>query len=74
VLQQSAAREFLDRFQSLLSFLLPRYQGEGKTYLTISIGCTGGRHRSVVITEALREFFTAQNVTMRVTHRDIEKG
>jgi RNase adapter protein RapZ len=74
VLQQPAAREFLDRFQSLLSFLLPHYQGEGKTYLTISIGCTGGRHRSVVITEALREFFTAQKVTMKVSHRDIEKG
>ena len=74
VLEQPATTEFLEKFQTLLSFLVPRYQLEGKTYLTISIGCTGGRHRSVVITEALREFFSAQKVTMKVSHRDIEKG
>ena len=74
VLAQPATIEFLTKFQDMLSFLLPRYQQEGKTYLTISIGCTGGRHRSVVITEALREHFAVQKIAMKVSHRDIEKG
>jgi UPF0042 nucleotide-binding protein len=74
VLEQSATVEFLLKFEDMLLFLVPRYQQEGKTHLTISIGCTGGRHRSVVITERLREFFSSQNIMMKVSHRDIEKG
>jgi RNase adapter protein RapZ len=65
---------FLARFTALLEFLLPGYQREGKSYLTISTGCTGGKHRSVAITEELRKFFADKNVMVKVTHRDIGKG
>ena len=64
----------MQRFKDLLDFLVPGYQREGKSYLTISIGCTGGRHRSVVIAEALKSWFAGHNLTLKVTHRDIEKG
>jgi len=65
---------FLEKFLDMMAFLLPSYRREGKSYLTISIGCTGGRHRSVVIVEALRDFFVGKNVSLKVTHRDMEKG
>jgi UPF0042 nucleotide-binding protein len=65
---------FLEKFLDMMAFLLPSYRREGKSYLTVSIGCTGGRHRSVVIAEALRDFFVGKNVTLKVTHRDMEKG
>jgi UPF0042 nucleotide-binding protein len=57
-----------------LEFLIPGYQGEGKSYLTISTGCTGGKHRSVAITEELKSFFADKNVIVKITHRDIGKG
>jgi len=65
---------FLDKFKGLLDVLLPGYRREGKTYLTLSVGCTGGRHRSVVIVEELRNYLAGNKVTLRVTHRDMEKG
>jgi len=65
---------FLEKFLDMMAFLLPSYRREGKSYLTISIGCTGGRHRSVVIVEALRDFFVGKSVNLKVTHRDMEKG
>jgi UPF0042 nucleotide-binding protein len=65
---------FLDKLRDLLEFLVAGYRREGKTYLTVSIGCTGGRHRSVVITEELRNFFEEKNIRLKVTHRDMEKG
>lgn len=74
VLAQTDTREFLDRFLWFVDFLIPRYQREGKSYLTISVGCTGGRHRSVVIIEVLREFLAAKKILLKVTHRDMEKG
>lgn len=74
VLNQPDAREFLDRFKSLLDFLLPHYQREGKSYLTISIGCTGGRHRSVVVAAHLADLLRARNFDVRQIHRDIDKG
>lgn len=74
VLGQPQTGVFLDKFQALLEFLFPGYRREGKSYLTISIGCTGGRHRSVVITEKLRELFRDKPVNLKVTHRDMEKG
>jgi UPF0042 nucleotide-binding protein len=58
----------------MLEFLIPGYRSEGKSYLTISTGCTGGKHRSVAITEELRDFFSDKNVIVKVTHRDIGKG
>lgn len=74
VLKQGETREFLRSFSSLLDFLLPLYQREGKAYLTISIGCTGGKHRSVAITEALGEHLSAGPFPSRISHRDIERG
>jgi UPF0042 nucleotide-binding protein len=74
VLEKHETNCFLEKFLDMMGFLLPCYRQEGKSYLTVSIGCTGGRHRSVVIVEALREFFAGKNVNLKVTHRDIEKG
>ncbi len=74
VLDKPETGVFLDKFRSLLEFLLAGYRREGKSYLTISIGCTGGRHRSVVIVEELRSFFEGKKVIVKVTHRDMDKG
>lgn len=74
VLGQLETEEFLSRFNALFAFLLPQYQREGKSYLTVSIGCTGGQHRSVAIVESLREVFSAEGVTLGIVHRDIAKG
>lgn len=74
VLEKTDTKIFLEKFQDMMEFLLPGYRREGKSYLTVSIGCTGGRHRSVVVVEALRDFFTRKNVNLRITHRDAEKG
>jgi UPF0042 nucleotide-binding protein len=67
-----ATHEFLDHTLNLLKFLIPQYAHEGKSYLTIGIGCTGGRHRSVAIAEALRKGLAGiPGVRLRVKHRDI---
>jgi len=68
------AAEFLRRTTETLDFLLPRYAAEGKTYLTIGIGCTGGRHRSVAIAEALGDWLrTRGDVDVTVRHRDSDR-
>jgi UPF0042 nucleotide-binding protein len=64
--------ELLARLESLFKYLLPRYLAEGKVYLTAAVGCTGGRHRSVTVTEALGERL-APSWTVRVRHRDIKR-
>ena len=70
--QSPATKEFLDKTLGLLRFLIPQYVAEGKTYLTIGIGCTGGRHRSVAVAEALKKGLAGlKGVQMRVRHRDI---
>jgi UPF0042 nucleotide-binding protein len=74
VLEQPDTILFLDRFLALLDILIPAYRREGKSYLTIAIGCTGGRHRSVAIVQALAARFEADGLTVRCSHRDIEKG
>lgn len=74
VLDKPETAVFLEKFLDMLEFLIPSYRREGKSYLTISIGCTGGRHRSVVIAEAVRDFIAGENVNLKVTHRDMEKG
>ena len=71
VLENALTREFLDRLLPLLSFLIPQYQREGKAYLTIGIGCTGGQHRSVAIAERLRQLLQGQTETIFITHRDL---
>ena len=74
VIEKPDTVKFLDKFQELLDFLMTGYRREGKSYLTISIGCTGGKHRSVAIVEELRAFFTDRRLTVKVIHRDLEKG
>lgn len=70
--RQAATGQLLKRLTSLLKFLLPQYIAEGKSYLTVAIGCTGGRHRSVFIAEALRRSLAGvRGVTARVRHRDV---
>jgi len=65
--------EFLERVTSLLAFLIPYYSAEGKSYLTISFGCTGGRHRSVMIASEIRRRLGKAGYSVRLSHRDIEK-
>ncbi len=65
------AAEFVRRYSDLLSFLLPKYQFEGKAYLNIGVGCTGGKHRSVAIAEALSKTIDATRYLVSVKHRDI---
>lgn len=65
--------ETLDRITDLIAYLLPRYRREGKSYLVVGIGCTGGRHRSVYLTEAIRSRLTAAGYDARAEHRDLGK-
>lgn len=65
--------ETISRFEGLLKYLLPFYQREGKSYLTIGIGCTGGRHRSVMVADRLREALRKEKYDVSVIHRDLEK-
>ncbi len=66
---------FLEKAGELLAFLIPRYDAEGKTYFTLGIGCTGGRHRSVAIVEELARRLDGQDlgVDLFVRHRDVER-
>jgi UPF0042 nucleotide-binding protein len=68
-----AATAFLRHLEDLLDLLLPAYVAEGKAYLTIAFGCTGGRHRSVVIAEAVSELLRSRGLPPVIVHRDIEK-
>jgi UPF0042 nucleotide-binding protein len=66
--------EFLKRIESLLGYLLPHYIREGKSYLTIAFGCTGGRHRSVMMAEALCRALGRRGYHAKIAHRDVEKS
>jgi UPF0042 nucleotide-binding protein len=67
------AHDFYDRLFPLLDFLLPAYVAEGKTHMTIAVGCTGGRHRSVTIADRIaRHLASREDVQLRVVHRDVE--
>jgi UPF0042 nucleotide-binding protein len=74
VLSQQLCCDFLVHLRSMLEFLLPQYRREGKSYLTLAIGCTGGRHRSVSIVEDLKVNFPDDRAVVQVNHRDIDKG
>lgn len=78
VLQWEETKEFLKRIQEFIRFLFPLYMRERKTHLTIAVGCTGGRHRSIVIAnrleEMLRDELAEKGVFLTVQHRDAEKG
>jgi UPF0042 nucleotide-binding protein len=71
--RHAITNEFVQRLADLLRFLVPQYVSEGKTYLTIGVGCTGGRHRSVMLAEKLRHILEDMDgVKVRVRHRDLE--
>lgn len=75
VLASPSAAELLDKITALLEFCLPRYEREGKSYLTVAIGCTGGRHRSVVLAEKLAVLLRERlGIGIDVVHRDVEKA
>ena len=74
VLSDAETQEFLETMRNFLAYLLPRYEREGKAYLTVGIGCTGGRHRSVVLGEALGQWFAERGYRATVEHRDLVRG
>lgn len=73
VLSFPQTKEFLDRISALLLYLIPHYVGEGKSYLTIAFGCTGGRHRSVMIAGEVARRLRKAGYSVRATHRDVER-
>ena len=73
MLERAQASDFLDRFEALMVSVLPSYEAEGKFYLTIAIGCTGGRHRSVAVAEELARRIRDKGFAVAVGHRDLSK-
>ncbi|CAN5418252.1 MAG: RNase adapter RapZ [Acidimicrobiia bacterium] len=73
VLNRDQTREFLERFSQLVLVLLPSYRAEGRNYLTVAVGCTGGRHRSVAIVAELADRLRTSGITVRTTHRDVSR-
>lgn len=74
VMEQEATAEFLDRSRDLFGVLLPGYQNEGRHYLTLAVGCTGGRHRSVVLAEEIAQQIQEKGFRARVIHRDVQRA
>ena len=72
--EQPEVQETLQRFTDLLSYLLPLYQREGKSYVTVGIGCTGGRHRSVMVANALARALRRAGFDAHASHRDVRKA
>ncbi len=73
VLNNEIARSFLTHLEPLLTFLVPQYQQAGKVSLTIAIGCTGGKHRSVAVSQRVAEMLAGLALDLRISHRDIGK-
>jgi RNase adapter protein RapZ len=73
IMKDAEAQEMLDHLKAFMKFLLPRYEREGKAYLTVAIGCTGGRHRSVTLAEELKRFLDDLGYAPSVVHRDLER-
>jgi UPF0042 nucleotide-binding protein len=73
IFRHEESRDFLRRLQELLAFLLPWYEREGKAYLTVAVGCTGGRHRSVALVEELKRYLDERGFAPTVVHRDMER-
>lgn len=74
IMKWKETKIFLKGFYGLIDFLIPQYQKEGKSQLTIAVGCTGGRHRSVAVINALSEFLKKQKLLINTRHRDIRLG
>lgn len=73
VLRQQGAESYLNSVQDMVQAMLPGYQREGKKYVSVAVGCTGGRHRSVAVTEELTRRLEAAGVDVRTMHRDVER-
>jgi UPF0042 nucleotide-binding protein len=73
VLETAVGSTFVDQFDGLLGSLVPQYQAEGRTYLTVALGCTGGRHRSVAVAEELAARLRQRGVPVRTSHRDVSR-
>jgi UPF0042 nucleotide-binding protein len=73
ILKKSETRRFLKKFLNFIDYLLPLYEKEGKSYLTLAVGCTGGRHRSVTIAESIYERISSRRKNTLITHRDINQ-
>ena len=73
VFESSESNDYFERLIDFLSFQIPLFQREGKSYLTVAVGCTGGRHRSVVIANALKNYYEKQSRIVHVIHRDLDK-
>jgi UPF0042 nucleotide-binding protein len=73
ILKHEASRELMRRLEDFLGFVLPAYQREGKAYLTVAVGCTGGRHRSVALVEELKGFVERLGFDATVAHRDMDR-
>ncbi|HEY3023833.1 MAG TPA: RNase adapter RapZ, partial [Actinomycetota bacterium] len=67
-------REFMRRLRALLGFMVPGFLAEGKAYLAVAVGCTGGQHRSVVVADELATFFRDKGLPVSVDHRDLDRG
>ena len=70
VLEHPETRTFLEKYLEFLDYLIPLYEKEGKAYLTIALGCTGGRHRSVAVANAIFEYIRAKGKAVGINHRD----
>lgn len=73
IFTSEVAREFYQRLLDFLQFLLPQYVAEGKSHLTVAVGCTGGQHRSVAIVELLAQELGPKNIHLVTSHRDVER-
>ena len=74
VMDSAETREFIKKYQALLDYLIPLYEKERKAYLTIAIGCTGGRHRSVALAQVIHGHLLKQGKPVELRHRDLERG
>ena len=73
VLSREETKKFLRMFEKMLDFLIPNYIAEGKSYLRIGIGCTGGKHRSIVIAERIYDYLKLESYSVKLFHKDIDK-
>jgi UPF0042 nucleotide-binding protein len=73
VLSHTQTLDFIDKLKDMLDYMLPLYAGEGRANLVIGVGCTGGKHRSVCISEVLKKYLLKNNQSAVSVHRDIEK-
>ena len=67
------SRQFIEKLKDMLEFLLPQFEKEGKSYLTVAFGCTGGRHRSVVLANVFAEYLDKKGYNTNISHRDIRR-